>query len=89
MNRAQATGAFGPWLRKRADAERRAQLRSLAALSAVFVGSHNPVVRELRLAERDDGALVSAYALFEQLPAIPKRRILATYGAVNDAGRDS
>jgi hypothetical protein len=70
-------GAFGPWLRALGDCERCAQLRSLAALAAVFVGSGNPLVSVLRRAERDDE---------EALPSIPKRRLLATYGAVTDAG---
>ena len=40
-------GAFGPWLRALGDCERCAQLRSLAALAAVFVGSANPLVTTL------------------------------------------
>jgi hypothetical protein len=80
-------GAFGPWLRALGDCERCAQLRSLAALAAVFVGSTNPLVTALRRAERDDDALARAYTLIEALPSIPKRRLLSTYLAVDDAGR--
>jgi hypothetical protein len=80
-------GAFGPWLRALGDCERCARLRSLAALAAVFVGSGNPLVTTLRRAERDDEELARAYSLLEALPSIPKRRLLATYGAVMDAGR--
>jgi hypothetical protein len=80
-------GAFGPWLRALGDCERCAQLRSLAALAAVFVGSANPLVTTLRRAERDDDALARAYTLLEALPSIPKRRLLSTYLAVDDAGR--
>jgi hypothetical protein len=79
-------GAFGPWLRELGDTERCAQLRSLAALAAVFVGSGNPLVAALRCAERDDVALARAHVLLEAMPSIPKRRLLATYLAVNDAG---
>jgi hypothetical protein len=43
-------GAFGPWLRALGDCERCAQLRSLAALAAVFVGSANRLVTALRRA---------------------------------------
>jgi hypothetical protein len=80
-------GAFGPWLRTVSDPEWCAQLRSLAALAAVFVGSANPLVTTLRRAERDDDALARAYTLLEALPSIPKRRLLSTYLAVDDAGR--
>jgi hypothetical protein len=80
-------GAFGPWLRALGDCERCAQLRSLAALAAVFVGSANPLVTTLRRAERDDDALARAYTQLEALPSIPKCRLLSTYLAVDDAGR--
>src|ERR1700724_2980887 len=58
-------GAFGPWLRALGDCERCAQLRSLAALAAVFVGSANPLVTALRRAEQDDSELARAFALLE------------------------
>jgi hypothetical protein len=53
----------------------------------VFVGSGNPLVMALRYAEQDNSGLNRAYMLLEALPSIPKRRMLATYFAVNDAGR--
>jgi hypothetical protein len=84
---ASPRGAFGPWLRALGDCERCVQLRSLAALAAVLVGSSNPLVTALRCAERDDDALARAYALLEALPSLPKRRLLATYQAVEDAGK--
>jgi hypothetical protein len=71
-------GAFGPWLRALGDCERCAQLRSLAALAAVFVGSANPLVTALRRAEQDDSELARAFALLEALPSIAKRRLLTT-----------
>src|SRR5580704_6616047 len=64
---ASPRGAFGPWLRALGDCERCVQLRSLAALAAVLVGSSNPLVTALRCAERDDDALARAYALLEAL----------------------
>jgi hypothetical protein len=78
-------GAFGPWLRALGDCERCAQLRSLAALAAVYVGSSNLLVTVLRRAEQDDNELARAFALLEALPSIAKRRLLTTYQAVEDA----
>jgi hypothetical protein len=63
------------------DVERCAQLRSLASLA----GSGNPLVAALRRAEQHNS--VRAYVLLDALPSIPKRRLLATYRAVNNAGR--
>jgi hypothetical protein len=82
-------GALGPWLREADDPERYAELRSLASLAAVFVGSNNPVVTALRRAEQDDTELGRAYALLEALPSIPKRRLLATYLAGHEAAGGS
>ena len=79
-------GAFGLWRRELGDSERNAQLRSLAALAAVFVGNRNPLVTALRLAEEDDTELGRAYVLLEALPTLPKRRLLSTYLAVHEAG---
>jgi hypothetical protein len=79
-------GAFGPWLRELGDPEHCAQLRSLAELAAVFTGSGSTLVGAPRRAEQDDGALSCAYALFEGLPSVRKRRLLATYLAVEDSG---
>jgi hypothetical protein len=58
------------------------QLRTLAGITACHVGSREPVVRELRAAESDEARMGEALRLFEDLPALVKRRILATHAAV-------
>jgi hypothetical protein len=70
---------FGPWLPGIPEAERRAALRALAALVAVFAGSHDPAVAALRHAELDISTSDQALAMFDQLPALPRRKIIATY----------
>jgi hypothetical protein len=45
---------FGPWSPSVGSVERIAQFRSLAALAALLVSSHHPLVAELRAAERFD-----------------------------------
>jgi hypothetical protein len=47
---------FGPWVLGIDPGERTAQFRTLAALSAAFLGSSHPLVAELRNAERDQAA---------------------------------
>ena len=49
--------AFGPWSPDVVSpTEKVAQLRSLAALSALLVGSNHPLISILRAAEDDPGA---------------------------------
>jgi hypothetical protein len=73
---------FGPWRPEIDPTERTAQLRCLAGLAAVFRGSHDPLVSALRAAEHDATALARAAELLERLPALVKRKLLSTYGAV-------
>jgi hypothetical protein len=71
--------AFGPWSPDVDPAERIAQLRSLAALGAVSVGSSHPLVAELRAAETNHAAAGRALALLDALPSLTRRRLLATF----------
>jgi hypothetical protein len=73
---------FGPWSPGIAQAERIAQLRSLAALAAVLVGSGHQLVAELRAAETDRDAAERALALLDALPRLTQRRLIATFGAI-------
>jgi hypothetical protein len=73
---------FGPWSPDLDPTERVAEFRSLASLSALLVGSGNPLVAALRLAEQDTAAAVRALELLEELPALTRRRLLSTFGAV-------
>jgi hypothetical protein len=75
--------SYGPWSHSLQHAERVAQLRSLAALVATHFGSDHPCVVALRRAESDPGALSSAQAMFERLPALTKRKLLSTYRSLN------
>src|SRR5215813_10165459 len=72
---------YGPW--SPLDVlERRLQLRTLAGIAACHVGSGSPFVRLLRAAEHDDCALTQAQDVFEALPSLTRRRMLATHAAV-------
>jgi len=73
---------LGPWSPGIAPVERVAQLRSLAALAAVFTGSLHPLVTELRAAETNHAAAGRALALLDALPSLTRRRLIATFGAV-------
>jgi hypothetical protein len=52
----------------------------MAAL--LLVGPKHPVTLALGSAIADTGAISSALAALDALPAIPKRRLLATWAAV-------
>jgi hypothetical protein len=73
---------FGPWSPDIDPTERVAEFRSLASLAALLVGSNNPLVAALRLAEQDGAAVGRALELLDGLPALTRRRLLATFGAV-------
>jgi hypothetical protein len=75
-------GAFGPWRNEIEPVERIAQLRSLAALAAIYLGSNHNLVVQLRNAENNDEALKTAGALLDRIPALTRRRLLATFGAI-------
>jgi hypothetical protein len=75
--------AFGPWSPDVVDpTEKVAQLRSLAALSALLVGSGHPLVSTLRAAEDDSDAADQARELLDALPALTKRRLLSTFSTI-------
>ena len=75
--------AFGPWSPGLTDsAERKAQFRSLAALSAAFLGANHEIVSTLRHAENDDAAAARALALLDSTPTLTRRRILSVFGRV-------
>jgi len=71
---------FGPWTPDIDPAERLARTRTLRALVRVYTGPKHPTLLEsLRRAEADPAALAEAASLFDALPAIPRRHILASY----------
>ncbi len=73
-------GPFSPALAD--EIERRCQLSRLEGVTAVLLGSQHPLIAALRAAEGGGEALDAARVMFDQLPALPKRRIMATFGAV-------
>jgi hypothetical protein len=74
---------FGPWGPDVIDpTERVAQLRSLAALSAIFLGSHHELVVTLRAGETDETAAARALELLDHVPSLTKRRLLSTFGTI-------
>jgi hypothetical protein len=73
---------FGPFVPGVVDVERIAELRSLAALVAVFTGSANPLVAVLRQAETDPEAAAQAQELLDRVPSLTRRRLLSTFGSV-------
>jgi hypothetical protein len=75
-------GVFGPWRPGIPENERWAGLRALAALSAVFAGMDHPVVAALRRAELEPAAAGEALALFDRLPTLRRRQVIATYARI-------
>jgi hypothetical protein len=76
------SGLFGPWVPGLTEPDRRASLRALAMLCAVFCGSSDPVVAALRKAELKPDTADQARALFDKLPTLRRRQVLATYARV-------
>jgi hypothetical protein len=74
--------SYGPWSPTVDRIERGKQLRSLAALAAVYLGSNHPLVAELRAGEADAMAFVRAQSLIEALPSRTRRMLLGTFTAV-------
>ncbi len=75
-------GVFGPWVPGIPEHERRAGLRALACLCAVFGGMGHPAVAALRRAELDPDAAGEALALFDRLPTLRRRQVVATYARI-------
>jgi hypothetical protein len=74
---------YGPFFVEGIDPiERARKLMCFAGITACHLGSGHPLVSELRLAETDVAALEDAFAMFERLPALPRRRIISVYAAV-------
>jgi hypothetical protein len=61
--------------------ERSAQIGRLCGLCAAMLRSQHPLVGLLRRAEYDEAALEQALDIVSRLPALLRRRIIATFGA--------
>lgn len=74
---------YGPWSPTCDRVERGKQLRSLATLAAVYLGSDHDIVEALRSAESDPMEFTRSQVLFELLPALTRRRMLSTFSVVS------
>jgi len=74
--------SFGPFTAGLDPVERIAQLRCLAGLVATHYGSAHPLIATLRDAEVNGDALQYAAAQLDSFPALTRRRLLSTFGAV-------
>jgi hypothetical protein len=74
--------SYGPWSPGIDQDERRAQLRGLASIAAVYLSSRHPLVEALRHAEHDERRLDAAFEMFEGLHPKTRRQMLATHAAV-------
>jgi hypothetical protein len=70
---------WGPFVPKIGATERIARLRSLRALSLVFCRGATELHEMLQLAEHDPHQFRLAQAELNKLPALPLRRLLASY----------
>jgi hypothetical protein len=78
---------FGPWWDDLPADERKARVRELRALAHMFA-PQSPLVAALMAAETGDRpALEAALAELDRLPALPRRRLLATYAALHSPDR--
>jgi hypothetical protein len=74
---------FGPWSPGLEPGERLARFRSLAGISASFLGSSHPLIAALRAAESGDAAAGErAIRDLDDIPALTKRRLLSVFSAV-------
>jgi len=90
IDASRTPAGYGPWSPALSDAtERKAQLRSMAALALVYLGPDHRLVTELRAAEVDATALARAQRLVEELPALVRRKLLGSFSAITWSRRPS
>jgi hypothetical protein len=73
---------FDPWAIGIDPAERVAATRELRALALLLFGPDHPITLALAAAITDPAALDRAAAELYRLPALSRRRLLATYAAL-------
>jgi hypothetical protein len=66
------------------DDERAARLRELRALALVYCGRRHPLTSALSAAIGDPAVTEAALAQLDGLPALRRRRLLASFGALYD-----
>ena len=77
------SGGFGPWSPDLAPDERAIRLRTMRAVAHLIAGAAAPITVALTAAERDPSALPRAAAELDHMPALRRRRLLATYAALS------
>jgi hypothetical protein len=71
---------FGPWDPQISIVERQCRLRAFRALAGVFAHRFPDFAAALMAAEGGDAAALSlAHELLDRLPALNRRRLLASY----------
>ena len=76
--------AFGPFAEGIDSSERIARLRALRVLVQVLAHNQVELRAALALAENgDEDVLAVALELFEEIPALPRRKLLACYGELD------
>lgn len=81
--------SYGPWTEGLDHAERIGRCRCLRALCLLLLGASHPLVTLLADAETDDAALDEAKAELDRLPALRRRRLLASYAELARPARAS
>ena len=77
---------FGPWADDLDEAERRARLRSMRALTRVLCGPRGiELAAHLARAEHDPTALLAAHGALYRLPSRDRREVLTSYSALAHA----
>jgi hypothetical protein len=69
---------FGPWVTELDPAERIARIRAIRALAGVFCHRFPSSGEALLRAEAEPAALEEALRLLDELPALNRRRLLAS-----------
>jgi hypothetical protein len=79
----RAAAGFGPWRDDLPADERKARVRELRAL-AHLLAPNSPLIAALTAAEAgDQTALDAALDEIDRLPALTRRRLLASYAALS------
>jgi hypothetical protein len=77
-----AVGNIGPWAAGLNNGERVARCRELRALAHVYLGPEHRLTQALGQALIDPAALEAARTELGSIPALSRRRLLASYAAL-------
>ncbi|MGF3027913.1 hypothetical protein ACQVP2_34615 [Methylobacterium aquaticum] len=75
---------FGPWADNLTDAERRARLRAMRAITRLICGRRGQAFEEiLERAETDPAALVASVDELGRLAPLDRRQVLGSYAGLH------